>query len=117
MGFAAVQTECLEHNSAPISALERIQVQLITNQSVSAAEIHAAIKRDIESCAPFNLTILTKALTSRRVPIDSSEIDALAVTIRDAMTKTPLGDYGLFLNYANAAVICIRSKEARSSRR
>jgi hypothetical protein len=116
MGFAAVQSEHIEQTSAPLSALEQVQGKLIGNIPVGAADIHGAIKQDIESGTPFNLTILTKALTSRRIQLHPSDIDRLAVTIRDAMATIPLGDYEIFINYAQAAVICVRSKDARNAR-
>jgi hypothetical protein len=113
MGFAVIESANLQGREAASSALERIQLRLITSGEVLAAELKSAINDDLVASALINLTILTKALSSRRVNINRAEIESIALMIRDAMTGLPLGEATLFINYAQASVICVRASESR----
>ena len=103
-----------EERSREESALIALQYRLAARSSVSAADIRSAVAADAAALRPMSLVVLTKLLDSTSVPLEHADVTAIGALVRDEMVKLPLTEPDLFLNYAQAAVICVRSAGKRS---
>lgn len=108
MGFAAVTSHA--HNTVDsASAVEGLQIKLITSDSIAASELHQALQQDLAEERPINQTILLKILSSSKITLNSFDFQRLAVLIRDAMIKLPMSGSDLFINYAQSAALCMKN--------
>ena len=112
MGVLALREE--DNPSKGESALLELQYRLATRSAVNAADIHSAVAADAAALRPMSLVVLTKLLDSTSIPLRHADITAIGALVRDEMVKLPLSEPDLFLNYAQAAVICVRSAGKRS---
>lgn len=105
MGFAALQ----QHESQSTSALEHLQLRLISGDMITPEQVYQAISDDI-SCGYFlNQTILLKIFSSSEIQFTSFDFQKLAVLLRDSMVLLPLTRSELFVNYAQSAALCMKS--------
>ena len=95
------------------SALIALQFRLAARSSVSGADIRRAVEADAAALRPISLVVLTKLLDSTSIRLHHADITAIGALVRDEMVKLPLTEPDLFLNYAQAAVICVKSAGKR----
>ena len=97
------------------SALLELQYRLAARSPVSAEDIRSAVAADAAALRSMSLVVLTKLLDSTAIPLEHADITAIGGLIRDEMVKLPLAEPELFLNYAQAAVICVKSASKRDT--
>ena len=109
MGFAAIQNHADQGSPSALSALEHLQIKLITDERVVAAEIFAAVSEDIANARELNQTILMQVFATSKISLNSFDFQKLALLIRDAMILLPLTRAELFINYAQGAALCMKN--------
>ncbi|MFM1847808.1 MAG: hypothetical protein RL417_1282 [Pseudomonadota bacterium] len=108
MGLAALVPGNIDQVSLRESALERLQYGLFSRSKIAVLEVKEALVEDVSARRPISLMVLTKLLDSRGIAADSAAIRDICAYLRDAMVQLPLEEADLFINYAQAAVICVK---------
>jgi hypothetical protein len=95
-------------NHQDTSALEDLQLSLISGKNVEKTELFAAINSEIQAQAPLNQTVLLKVLSAPRMKVSVEDYHQLTLVFREAMIKVPLTEPEVFINYAQCAALCMK---------
>ena len=110
MGLALRREELIE------SALYAIESALLPMEEVSAQQIIAALKSDLEHALAVSPVVFSKYVRGNRA-LSTFQVHALLQLLRRAIADGANLDPEIFLSYAQASVVCIHELQARRDRR
>lgn len=111
MGLALRQEEVLVE-----SALYAIEAALLPLEEISAQQIMAALKSDLERALPVSPVVFSKYVRGNRI-LSTFQVHTLLQLLRRAIAEGANLDPEVFLSYAQASVVCIHELQARRDRR
>ena len=94
-----------------ISAIEALQIKLISPSPITAADIHTAVGVDLNAGIPLNQTVLIKLFSSPRVKLSTHDYQKIALLLREALIKLPMTKADLFINYAQCSAACMKHSQ------
>jgi hypothetical protein len=98
----------VESSDNQYSALEALQIKLISPSPIAAADVHRAVSADLAEGMTLNQTVLLKLFSSTRVNFTLFDYQKLALLIRDSLITLPMSQADLFINYAQCAAVCMK---------
>ncbi len=104
----ALAVESTENRFIVTSALEALQIQLISLIPITGSDIHKAVTTDIDAGRMLNQTVLLKLFSSPRVTLSTLDYQKLALLLREKLIRLPMNQADLFINYAQCAAACMK---------